>query len=112
MPTATAAVAVFIYATFVAAWTAGPLNAALQLITPNQMRGQVTALFLMVYNLVGLGLGPTLVALYTQYVFHSERLVGRSMSASALTIGPLAIVIWFLAMKPYARSLERAQSWS
>jgi MFS family permease len=112
MPTAAAAIAIFVYATFLTSSVNGPLNAALQTITPNQMRGQVTAIFLIFFNFIGLGLGPTLVALYTQYVFHSERLVGRSMSAAALTIGPIAVLLWFIAMKPYARSFERAKAWS
>lgn len=112
MPTATAAIAVYVCGTFMASWINGPLNAALQTITPNQMRGQVTAIFLIFFNFIGLGLGPTLVALFTQYVFHSDRLVGRSMSAAALTVGPIAVLIWCLAVKPYARSVERAKAWS
>jgi MFS family permease len=111
MPTAALAIAVSIYATFVASWTAGPINAALQVITPNQMRAQMTGVFLVFYNLLGLGLGPTVVALYTEYVFHSERLVGRSMALTALTVGPIAALLWGFAMKPYARSLESAKAW-
>jgi hypothetical protein len=32
------------------------MNAALQIITPNQMRGQITALFLFVFNIIGFGI--------------------------------------------------------
>jgi len=38
----------------------GPQNAALQIITPNQMRGQGDGtLFLFVFNVIGFGAGPT-----------------------------------------------------
>src|SRR4029450_7015495 len=47
----------------------GPQNAALQIVTPNQMRGQVTALFLFIFNFVGYGLGPSLVAFLTVHFF-------------------------------------------
>jgi hypothetical protein len=52
------------------------MNAALQIITPNQMRSQITALFLFVFSIIGFGLGPTVVALFTDYVFHAESQIG------------------------------------
>jgi MFS family permease len=112
MPTAAAALAVSAYASFVGGWSAGPLNAALQTITPNQMRGQVTSLYLLTFNLIGFGVGPTMVALFTQYVFHSDAMVGHSMSAVATLLGPIGVLIWILTRKPYARSIQRAKAWS
>ena len=111
MPRAALAVALSAYATFVGGWGAGPLNAALQIVTPNQMRGQVTALFLLTFNLIGYAVGPTLVAVFTQYVFHSEAMIGHSMAAVALTMGPLGVLNWALGRKPYARSVEQAKAW-
>ena len=49
----------------------GPQNAALQVIVPNEMRGQVTALFLHLHA-DRVRVGPTVVALITDYVFHDE----------------------------------------
>ena len=76
------------------------------------MRGQVTSFFLLTFNLVGFGFGPTLVALLTQYVFHSEALVGRAMASAALLLGPLGACVWAFARKPYARCVVRAKAWS
>ncbi len=39
----------------------GPANAAVQMITPNQMRGQMRAAYQFVFNVVGFGAGPFLV---------------------------------------------------
>ena len=50
----------------------GPQNAALQVIVPNEMRGQVTALFLFLFTMIGFGIAPTVVALLTDYVFRDE----------------------------------------
>ena len=47
----------------------GSAVAALHEITPNQMRGQVSAIHLFCLSLIGRGLGPTLVALFTDYLF-------------------------------------------
>jgi MFS family permease len=112
MPTATLAVAVSAYALFFQSWVAGPINAALQTITPNQMRGQITALFLFVFNVIGFGLGPTAVALFTDYVFHSENLVGRSLSMASATLAPLGALMIWLSVKPYGRSVANARAWS
>jgi MFS family permease len=53
--------------------------AAIQEVVPNTMRGQFSALYLFIVNLIGLGLGPTLVALSTDYIFGSPEDVGYSL---------------------------------
>jgi len=112
MPNATAAIIVSAYSLFCHSWVAGPINAALQTITPNQMRGQITALFLFVFNVIGFGLGPTVVALFTDYVFHAESQIRYSMCAATILLAPLATLILWLGMKPYGRSVARTKAWS
>lgn len=53
--------------------------AAIQEVVPNTMRGQFSALYLFIVNLIGLGLGPTLVALSTDYIFGLPEDVGYSL---------------------------------
>ena len=57
----------------------------LQAVTPNQLRGQVTSIYLLLINLIGLGLGPFLVAFFTDFVFHDEKLVGLSLGCLLYT---------------------------
>lgn len=97
---------------FLASLGPGPQNAALQVVTPNQMRGQVTALFLAVFNLIGFGLGPTSVALLTDYLFRSEAALGYSMSLAATLLGPIAALVIWAGLKPYGRSVVRASAWA
>lgn len=47
---------------------------------PNRMRGQASAVYLFVINIVGLGLGPTAVAITTQYVFGRDDAVSYSLA--------------------------------
>jgi MFS family permease len=105
------AVAISTISLFFLALTAAPLNAALQVITPNQMRGQITALFLFVFNVIGFALGPLMVALFTDYVFKAESQIGRSIVLTALILGPLGTLTIWLGMKPYARSVAAAKEW-
>jgi MFS family permease len=86
-------------------------NAALQTITPNQMRGQVTAFYLLVYNF-GSGMGPILVALLTDNLLHSEAKIGRAMAMSAACLGPLEVICYWLALKAYAKNVALAKTWA
>src|SRR5262245_11650452 len=97
---------------FLLSLTPAPLNAALQVITPNQMRGQITALFLFVFNVIGFALGPLLVALFTDYVFHAESQIGYSLVLMGLTLGPLGTFVIWLGLKPYGRSVAESKAWS
>ena len=80
-------------------------NAALQSVTPNHLRGQVTFLFLFIMNVIGMGLGPLVIATFTDYVF-SEETIRYSIFLGALLMGPPAIWVFWLGMKPYGRAME------
>jgi len=111
MPTPELSVAVLSLQFFFAMFLPGPMNAALQIITPNQMRGQVTALFLFVFNVLGFGVGPTFVATLTDYVFHNESMLRYSLVVSGAAMGPLAALTVWSGLKAYGESVKRAASW-
>jgi MFS family permease len=84
--------------------------ASLQLIFPNQVRGQVAALFLFILNLGGQTMGPLMPGLLNDYVFHSEKMIGVSLS---LTIGGAAILmllVFLATMRPYRIHYEMMES--
>lgn len=88
-------VALLLPAMFFASFPMPTSTAAMQILPPNQIRAQVSALFLLISNLIGLGLGTTAVALLTDRLFGSPGAVGQSMSvlvgaATVLCIGLLA----------------------
>ena len=80
--------------------------AAIQEITPNQMRGQVAAIFLFFINLTGIGFGPTVVAFFTDMVFHDDNAIRYSLSILVAIGVPLAILILGLGMKSYRKTLQ------
>jgi MFS family permease len=111
MPTATLAIACLAATFLVTSFSIGPQNAALQIVTPNEMRGQVTAFFLLIFNLFGTGLAPLVVGFVTNYVIGSEAKVGQSIALTAAIMGPLALLILWSGLKPYARSVAQARAW-
>jgi MFS family permease len=88
---------------------AGP--AALQEIVPASMRAQFSAVYLFVISMLGLGLGPTAIALVTDYVYGDDMAVGRSLlwvCSVAMAMG--ALTLWY-GLSAYRTSYQ-AQSTS
>ncbi len=90
----------------------GPANAAVQMITPNQMRGQIRAAYQFVFNVVGFGAGPFMVALFTDYVFGYDGALRYSLATVAAIIGPVAALLNWYGMKPYAACVVRSRAWT
>ncbi|WP_139851168.1 spinster family MFS transporter [Acinetobacter pullicarnis] len=68
---------------------------AMQMLAPNQLRAQISAMFLLISNLIALGIGTTLVALITDKVFGNPLMVGMSISI----VGGLSCVLSFILLK-------------
>lgn len=87
----------------------GLAPAALHSITPNEMRGQVIALYFFILNLIALALGSYIIASVTQYGFQDPVQVGMSLSivaTCASTIGVILLVAGLGAYKRTVRELE------
>ncbi len=90
---------------------AGPQNAALQTIVPNEMRGQVTALFLFLFTMIGLGIAPTVVALVTDFVFQDESRLRYSIAAMHALLAPAALIVFVRGLPAYGRAVAQARNW-
>ncbi len=111
MPTPELALGVALFSGLIGAM-AGPTEfAAIQAVTPNEMRAQANALNLMVINIIGTGFGPTFIALITDLVFHNENALRYSMSLSAAIVGPIAALVFWLGIKHYRKSVAEAKAW-
>jgi MFS family permease len=89
----------------------GTAPSALQEMMPNQMRGVASALSLFILNLIGLGLGPTAVALVTDYVFHDDKMLRYSLAYVSIATLIVSVLFGLAALRPYARSLETVERW-
>lgn len=105
MPTAESSLAVFAFYLFAGAMPYGGAAAAFQEITPNRMRGQVSAIYLFWLNLAGIGLGPTIVAAVSQSYFGGDMGISAAMAANVALAAPLsALAIWW-CRHSYLRAL-------
>lgn len=78
---------------------------ALQLITPNQYRARMTALYFFIVNLVGLGFGPMTIALLTDNLFQDDAALRYSIATATAIAMPLAAILLTIGFKAFAREL-------
>lgn len=107
----TLAALLLIPSAFLASAPFGVAPAAIQQIMPNEMRGQASAVYLFVINLIGLGIGPTAVAMTTDYVFRNDLAVNYSLMIVCTIAHIFAGILLWVGIKPFGESLDRLKKW-
>ena len=96
---------------FLSTW-GGTAAAGLQAITPNQMRAQISAIYLFCGNIVGLGLGPVLVGALTEHLFDDPSAIKYSLAlVGGLSVPLMLCLLWF-GRRPFRESLQQAEAWT
>jgi MFS family permease len=90
----------------------GIAPAAIQEIMPATMRAQASSLYLLIVNLIGLGIGPTAVAVCTQYLFRRDDAVHYSLALVSSIACALAALVLSRSLKPFLGSLQRVKAWT
>ena len=111
MPTAFSALLVLAPAIFLKNSHHGSSSSVLQVITPNRMRAQVTAVQIFLNNIIGLTVGASAIAILTDFVFVDDYAIRYSMAWVAGVTCPLAAIILWTCLKPYRASLEESKQW-
>lgn len=101
------AIALLAVSAFFASAPFGVAPAAIQQIMPNEMRGQASAIYLFVINLIGLGIGPTAVAMTTDYIFHDDGAVRYSLAIITTIAHIVSSLLLWAGLRPFRESLDR-----
>lgn len=107
-PNATLATAGLAGTVFFMAFPQGLPSAALQVMTPNALRAQMVALYFFVGNLIANGLGPTFVALVTDYGFGDPAQLRYAIVAINCVAAPTALLVLLFGLGAYRDSVSRA----
>jgi MFS family permease len=83
----------------------GAASAGMVMLTPARMRAQASAIYLLVVNLIGIGLAPFLTAVITQYGFADDLAVGKSTAIVTGGAALLATLLLFWGMPHYRDAL-------
>ena len=82
--------------------------AAMQVVTPNELRAQVNALYMVTVGVLGSGVGPLVVALMTDHLFQSEGDLRYAMVTAVAVAAPISLFLIWKTLKPYGK-LYKAQ---
>ncbi|GAB5457823.1 MAG: MFS transporter [Henriciella sp.] len=95
---------------FFAAMPFGCGTATLPLVTPNRLRAQVVAVYLLVANLLGLTLGPTGVGLLTDYVFKDPAMINVALAIAAPSLLFAGALVAMTAVAPYRKVIQASDT--
>lgn len=105
MPSGELALAMFIPTLIAAGAGSSAGSTATMLVTPNEYRGQMTALSLLIASGLGQFLGPTSVAGLTDFVFEDPKALRYSLSIAVLSFSLLAFLVLSLGRRPYREAV-------
>lgn len=97
-------------AIFFMGWPNGLGTAALQFIVPNELRGQVMALYFVVVNFLSYTLGPLLGGLISDQLFGGKSL-GHTLALMAAVNYPLGAFCIWRCLAHFRTALTAAEAW-
>jgi len=91
---------------FGASISMGLAPTALQLVTPNRLRAQISAAWMLFLNIITAGLGPTAVGLINDAVFGDPMAVGQSIALVNTVAVILGGLILWVTWKPFRQAVD------
>jgi len=101
------AITIIIPITFFMAMPPGLSNAALQAISPNRLRGQMIAVYLICVSFLSYLFAPLIIGLMNDYVFGREDAIDLSLSSLAFVNYLIAAICLWLSLKPLEEAVSR-----
>ncbi len=84
-------------------------NAAFQIVTPTELRGKMTALYLFFYSLGSVVFAPMVTGFLSTHVF-GEINIRWAIFIPAVIFGPTSLIITVLGLRPYGKEVERLRA--
>lgn len=92
-------------------WSSASALMALSQITPNELRGQATALYTLLTGLVSLTVGSYAVGFLTDHVFTDVNGIAPGLATVFGVVGLLAVLILMAGRTAFRAAVTRAQAW-
>lgn len=109
MPTGEGALICMALASFFGLAGAPAQNAAIQRIVPNEMRGQVTALYLFMFTFFG-AMGPMVIGGVSTFIVGDEQQIWEAILITACLFLPLATFLMWRGIRPYREEVARLEA--
>src|SRR5690606_33437053 len=109
MPTGELALAMMALGVFFGLAGAPAQNAAIQRIAPNEMRGQVSALYLFMFTFFG-AMGSFAIGAVSTYIVGDEAQVWKALLFTAIVFLPAAALFMYRGIGPYREEVARLEA--
>ncbi len=109
MPTGELALTMMALGVFFGLAGAPAQNAAIQRIAPNEMRGQVSALYLFMFTFFG-AMGSFVIGAVSTFVVGDESQVWKAILITAAVFLPAATYFMWRGIRPYREEVERLEA--
>lgn len=103
MPGFSSSIAMYAAFFFFSSFPYGAAAAALQLMAPHDLRARLSAIYLLILNLIGIGLGPLAIAAVSDYFLGGKAHLGSAMSLVAAVVVPAGALILLLTLPAFRR---------
>ncbi|MEO0062706.1 MAG: hypothetical protein RLZZ08_1266, partial [Pseudomonadota bacterium] len=84
-------------------------NAAVQRIVPNEMRGQVSALYLFMFTFFG-GLGSWVIGAVNTHIVGNEQDIWKAILITSCIFLPMATFFMWRGIRPYREEVARLEA--
>lgn len=108
-PTPELALAGHVATSLFATWAITAALTALNQVTPNQLRGQVVAVYTLLFAFVGVAVGSVAVGVLNDYVFTDTRGVAPSLALVCALGGLTGIALLLYGRSGYLTAVQRAR---
>lgn len=103
MPGFGSSIAMYAAFFFFSSFPYGAAAAALQLMAPHDLRARLSAIYLLILNLIGIGLGPLAIAAVSDYFLGGKAHLGSAMSLVAAVVVPAGALILLMTLPAFRR---------
>jgi MFS family permease len=110
-PTPVWSLGLHVLTSLTATWALTATFSALNEVTPNQLRGQVVAVYAVISALVATAVGPAVVGLLSDHVFTAPTGIAPSLASINLVGGLVGVAVLVHGRHAFERAVERARDW-
>ena len=99
-------------AIFGGAMTSAAGIVAIVTVTPNQIRGRATAIYLFCISFLGLSFEATSVALITEYTFYDKKMLSWSFSIVYSSSSMCSVLLFWASLRPFFSATQNIETQS
>lgn len=101
--TFSASIAAYAAFFFFSSFPYGAAAAALQLMAPPDLRARLSALYLLVLNLVGIGFGPVVIGMVSDSILGGKEHIGLAMALIGAVVVPAGAICLYFSLPGFRR---------